>query len=114
VAIFLNGFGVIKLDLDKINYCPNCNNKIDEKLKLKLLKSADIRCPHCAKDLRISESKTYLVTLPLFLLFGYCLSKFTSLSDTMALTAIVIFVFASYYPSRTIEILLTRLKLVNS
>lgn len=98
--------------MDLKNQCPNCENTIDKKLKLKLLKSSGIRCPYCAKDLRISESRAFLVTTPLFALFGLGLYKYSDLTNEMALVAIVIFVAASYYPSRSIEILLTKLKLV--
>ena len=102
------------MELARINSCPSCNNAIDKKLKLELLKNTSIRCPYCAKDLRISESRAYMVTTPLFAIFGYCLYKFTSLSNPMLLVLTVIFILVSYLPSRTIEILLTRLKLVNS
>lgn len=100
------------MDFKNQNKCPSCENSIDKQLKLKLLKNTEIRCPYCANDLRISESKAFLVTTPLFALFAFGLHKYTDMSNEMALVAIVTFVAVSYYPSRSIEILLTKLKLV--
>ena len=94
--------------MDSNRKCPNCEKYIDKKLKLELIKTAEIQCPYCTKPLRISESKAFLVTLPLHVLFALGLFKFTDLSREMALVAIVVFIVASYYPSRSIEILLTK------
>ena len=92
--------------------CPSCENTIDKQIKLKLLKKTSIPCPHCAKDLRVSESKASLITFPLYALFGLGLYKYTDLSHGAALAAIVIAVAAMYLPTRSIEILFTKLKLV--
>lgn len=93
------------------NNCPSCDKAIAKKLKLSLLKKLTIRCPYCTKNLRIKESRAFIVTLPFFALFGLALSEFTDLTTDGVFMAIVIFVCASYYPSRSIEILCTKLKI---
>ena len=98
--------------LENQNKCPSCENTIDKQLKLQLLKNFSIRCPYCAKDLRVSESKAFMVTLPLLVLFGLGLNKYTNFSHGELLAASVIAVAAMHFPSRSIEILFTKLKLV--
>jgi hypothetical protein len=81
--------------------------------KLKRLKTLEIRCSYFAENLRLSESKAWLTTSPLFTLLSYSFYRFTDLGHSMLLLSAVAFVIVSYYPSRSIEILLTRLKFAN-
>lgn len=74
---------------------------------------AEIRCPYCAKGLRLSESSAFWVTFPLFLLLGYLSIKFTDLSIGLLVLFIIIFVYLSKKPSRRIEIYFSTLKLVS-
>ena len=93
--------------------CPNCSGLISNKDKLKLRLAPSIRCPYCAKDLRISESKAFLVTLPGFAILAVVLSVYTDLSPGMALIALTLIVVLSWFPARTIEVLLTKLVLAD-
>ena len=72
-----------------------------------------IQCPHCTKELMLSESGAFWVTFPLFFIFGYLTAKYSSLSDGVIAICIVIFVFLSHKLIRSLEILLSKLKVAS-
>jgi len=98
------------LSFKERNFCPNCSKKITTKLKLQLVKEPMIQCPHCAKELMLSESGAFWVTFPIFFLFGYFTAKYSNLSDSVIVIGIVIFVFISHKAIRSLEILFSKLK----
>ena len=92
--------------------CPNCENRIQKTLKLKLLRSAEIQCPYCTKALCINESRAFLFSLPFLAVFALLLNEYTNLSRGLAIVCIIAFVVLSYYPARSMEILSTQLRLL--
>ena len=101
----------MEVDFSAASKCPECDNLLDRRLKLELLWRPSIRCPFCTRDLRVSESKAYMITFPIYCLFGLALFKYTDLTQTMAFIAISLFILLSYIPGRTIEIIATKLLL---
>jgi len=101
------------LSFKERNLCPNCSKKININLKLKLIKEPMIQCPHCTKELILSESGAFWVTFPIFFLFGYLTAKYSTLSDSVIVIGIVIFVFISHKAIRSLEILLSKLKVAS-
>ena len=98
------------MNLEKYNKCPNCQSIIDKALKLELLKATEIQCPYCLKSLKINESKAFIASLPLNVLFAVGLSMYTDMTKGWLLVSILIFLVATYIPVRTIEIMVTKLK----
>ena len=92
------------------NKCPNCENRIEKSLKLKLLRSSEIQCPYCTKALCINESKAFVFSLPFLIIFALLLNEYTDLSRGLAIVCIIAFVVLSYYPARSMEILSTQLR----
>ena len=98
--------------LEDAGKCPNCSSSLDKSLRLKLVFQPSITCPYCSKDLHINERRAFFITLPAYAIIAVALSVYTDLSPGKSLIAILLIVAFSYYPSRSIEILLSRLKVV--
>jgi len=95
------------------NHCPHCARKLDTQTKMQLVDEPEIRCPFCAKGLKLSELSAFWVTFPLFFLLGYFSVKFTDLSLALLALFIIIFVYLTKKPTRRIEVYFSKLKVVS-